>query len=123
VAQRNVTKREFATHSVNRYWVSINDFISELSIDVSFVSDTKFAQAVYVRYVYTLMTCAHEDHEDFGLCAHTFVRTRGLGNLGKCSSCVAGFVALNANGRRCGVATVKGRGEPSEAKPQPNQND
>ena len=35
--------------------------------------------------------CADEDHEDFGLCAHPFVRTRGLGNLGKVDSCVAGF--------------------------------
>ena len=34
------------THFVNRHWVSINDFISELSIDVSFISNTKFLQIV-----------------------------------------------------------------------------
>ena len=47
-----------------------NDFVSLLSIDVSFVSDTKFAQALYVRQVYRRAGCAHEGHEDLG-CART----------------------------------------------------
>ena len=38
-----------------------------------------------------IAVCAHEGLEDFGLCSHRFVRTRGLGNLGKVDSCVAGF--------------------------------
>ena len=44
--------------------------------------------------------CAHEDHEDFGLCAHALVRTRGLGNLGKVDSCAAGLDRIFAQPSR-----------------------